>query len=292
MSNSFNIQWYPGHMKKAKISLIEYIRLVDATVEIRDARIPLSSCNPDVDDIISRKKRIILLNKCDLSDSTQNKKWVHFFKQKGLLALETNCKSGYGLNKFSSKVQSYLASDINKLREKGIRNKKIKLLIVGIPNVGKSSFINRISKNSKAKVENRPGVTRQNQWYTVDNTLELLDTPGVLWPKFEDKLVSENLAFTGCIKDEILDNCALASVLLERLKEKYVKFICNRYNLKQPQIEDLLGYDMLAEICKSRSMLKSGGEIDIDRAANTILREFREGKLGKITLETIPGELE
>ncbi len=286
MNNQFNIQWYPGHMKKTRENLIKSINQVDATVEILDARIPISSKNPDIDKIISKKKRIVLLNKSDYSDSLQNKKWIEFFKEKDILAVETNCKNGRGLSKFTDIVLRYL-KDLNKKWEvKGLSGRKTKLLVVGIPNVGKSSFINKIAKDTKAKAENRPGVTKQNQWYTVGNKLELLDTPGVLWPKFEDEKVAKHLAFTGCIKDEIMDVCELAANLLDELKVNYSENISKAYSINLEDINSLSSYEILEYICKKRGMIISKGEADLYRASSTVLREFRAGKLGRITLET------
>ncbi len=286
MNNQFNIQWYPGHMKKTRENLIKSINQVDATVEILDARIPISSRNPDIDKIIGKKKRIVLLNKSDYSDSLQNKKWIEFFKKQGILAVETNCKNGSGLGKFADSVLRYLKDLNKKWEDKGLSGRKTKLLVVGIPNVGKSSFINKIAKNTKAKAENRPGVTKQNQWYTVDNKLELLDTPGVLWPKFEDEKVAKHLAFTGCIKDEIMDVYELAANLLDELKVNYSENISKIYSIGLEDINSLSSYKILEYICKKRGMIISKGEADLYRASSTVLREFRAGKLGKITLET------
>lgn len=287
VENIANINWYPGHMKKTKENLIRSLKLVDAVVEILDARIPRSSANPDINETINNKKKIVLLNKSDLADDIQTKKWIDFFKQQGILALKVDCKTGKGIKNFYNSIQNYLKDIKDKWNQKGQTGRKLKLMVVGIPNVGKSSFINKVSKNSKAKAENKPGVTKQNQWYNVNNNLELLDTPGLLWPKLENKEVSVNLSFVGSIRDEIMDTEELAVQLLETLKNNYLNKIALRYNLDINAMKGLAGYEMLEEIAKSRKFIIAGGNLDLSRAGNILINEYRSGKLGKITLEQV-----
>ncbi len=218
MSEMQNIQWFPGHMTKTKRKIQSSLKLVDAVAEIIDARIPISSRNPDLAQIIQSKPRLVLLNKCDMANQTATKMWIEHFKRQGITAIAIDCKSGRGLNQFAPAVNKVLAQRLEKLKSKGMINPMLRIMIVGIPNVGKSSFINRIAKQNRAKVEDRPGVTRGNQWYTIAKNLEMLDTPGVLWPKFDDKIVGEHLAFTGAVKDQILDIELLAVRLLDFLK--------------------------------------------------------------------------
>ncbi len=219
MSESQNIQWFPGHMTKTKRQIQASLKLVDAVAEIIDARIPVSSRNPDLNRLIQNKPRVILLNKCDMANATATKMWIDHFAKQGITAIAVDCKSGRGLNKFPSAVNQVLSERIERLKSKGMVNPVMRIMIVGIPNVGKSSFINRISKQNRAKVEDRPGVTRGNQWFTISKNLEMLDTPGVLWPKFDDKLVGEHLAFTGAVKDQVVDIELLAVRLLDFLKK-------------------------------------------------------------------------
>ncbi len=282
MSNSQNIQWFPGHMAKTKRQISETVKIIDAVAEIVDARIPISSRNPDLMGIIGDKPHIILLNKCDMADAKATEKWIEYFKNNNIIAIPVDCKSGKGINAFKDTIKSALSKKLIQYKEKGMEGKPLRVMAVGIPNVGKSSFINKIAKNNRAKVENRPGVTRGNQWFTVDKELELLDTPGVLWPKFEDNTVGEHLAFTGAVADRILDTELLAMRLLEILIEHYPQLLTERY-----KIDDFCeeSYDNLCLLAKKRGMMIRGGEPDTERAAAMLLEEFRNCKLGRITLE-------
>ena len=275
MSEMQTIQWFPGHMTKTKRQIQSSLKLVDAVAEIIDARIPVSSRNPDLAKLVQNKPRVILLNKCDMANQTATKMWIDYFKKQNLVAIPVDCKSGRGLDKFAPAVNTVMSHKIARLKEKGMVNPTIRIMIVGIPNVGKSSFINKMVKKNRAKVEDRPGVTRGNQWYTIAKNLEMLDTPGVLWPKFDDKTVGEHLAFTGAVKDQILDIELLAVRLLDFIKE-----------LKPA---DFITYELLKMIGKKRGMLVSGGEIDTERAAIMLLDEFRSAKLGRITVEMPQG---
>ena len=280
--NKSSINWFPGHMTKAKRKIAEQIKLVDAVAEIVDARIPVSSRNPDIPELIGSKPHIILLNKCDMADDAQTAEWIAYYKKSGVLALPVDCKSGKGVSEFKNAVMSVLGDILKKYEEKGMGGKPLRVMVVGIPNVGKSSFINRIAGRGKAKVENRPGVTRGNQWFTVDRHLELLDTPGVLWPKFESQTVGEHLALTGAVTDRILDTELLAMRLLAILKSRYMPLLEARYGTSQLPDDD---YEALCAIGKKRGMVIRGGETDTLRAANMLLEEFRNAKIGRITLE-------
>ncbi len=290
MSEMQNIQWFPGHMTKTKRQIQANLKLVDAVAEIIDARIPVSSRNPDLNGIIQSKPRVILLNKCDMANRTATKMWIDHFAKQGITAIAVDCKSGRGLNKFPQAVNTVLSEKINRLKSKGMRNPMMRIMIVGIPNVGKSSFINRISRQNRAKVEDRPGVTRGNQWFTISNNLEMLDTPGVLWPKFDDQIVGEHLAFTGAVKDQVIDVELLAVRLLDFLKKlKPAEFIA-RFKLEDMDLDNTDSYELLRIIGKKRGMLVSGGEIDTERAAIMLLDEFRAAKLGRITVEMPNGD--
>lgn len=282
MADMQTIQWFPGHMAKTKRKIAESLHLVDAVVEIVDSRIPVSSRNPELAGIIDKKPHIILLNKCDLSDSTATKNWADFYKKQGKYVIITDSKSGMGVNNFQSAIFKVLAYKLEKFNEKGMVGKKLRLMVVGIPNVGKSSFINKLCKNTRAKVEDRPGVTRGNQWYTVNERIELLDTPGMLWPKFDDQVVGEHLAFCGSVKDEIIDRELLAMRLAEFLGNNYPELLIARYKLKETELE---AYELLCAIGKARGMVIRGGEVDTERASVMLLDEFRAGKIGRITLE-------
>jgi ribosome biogenesis GTPase A len=298
------INWFPGHMSKTRRGISNALKQVDVVVEIIDARIPVSSRNPEIDKILGNKKRIILMNKYDIADVTETKKWINYFENNGFQALGVDCKTGKGLERFIPKTRELLKEEIEKWAVKGMKNKSIRAVVVGIPNVGKSSFINRMAKNSKAKVEDKPGVTKKNQWYYIGKDFYLLDTPGVLWPKFEDQNVAKNLAFTGAIKDQIIDIEEICEDLLLTLflKDRYC--ILERYKLNKKKVLDYIEfkaenngmpYDqngnlietILEMVGRSRGILKARGEIDTYRVANTVLNEFRSGNLTKITLETI-----
>ena len=285
MSEMQNIQWFPGHMTKTKRQIQTSLKLVDAVAEIIDARIPVSSRNPDLDSIIQNKPRVVLMNKCDMADPSSTQKWINYFKNNGIVAIPIDCKTGRGINKFVSSVNEVLKEKIEKQKKKGLLNPTVRVMIVGIPNVGKSTFINRISKNRKAKAEDKPGVTRGNQWFTINKGFEVLDTPGVLWPKFEDKIVGERLAFTGAVKDQIMDTELLAMRLLDFLKVEKNPIFVERFKLQNEPIEDIESYELLELIGRKRGMLISGGEIDTERAAIMLLDEYRSAKLGKYTFE-------
>lgn len=290
MSEIQNIQWFPGHMTKTKRKIQASLKLVDAVVEIIDARIPISSRNPDIATLVQSKPRVVLLNKCDMADKSATQKWVNYFKQNNISAIPVDCKSGRGINNFVPTLNQVMNKKLNALKSKGMVNPTLRVMIVGIPNVGKSSFINRVAKQIKAKVEDRPGVTRGNQWYTISKNFELLDTPGVLWPKFDDNTTAEHLAFTGAIKDQIMDVELLSMRLLEVLSElKPVSFM-ERFKLDEESLNNVEdSYELLKLIGKKRGMLISGGEIDTERAAIMLLDEFRAAKLGQITLELPEG---
>ena len=289
MSEMQTIQWFPGHMTKTKRQIQSSLKLVDAVAEIIDARIPVSSRNPDLAKLVQNKPRVILLNKCDMANQTATKMWIDYFKKQNLVAIPVDCKSGRGLDKFAPAVNTVMSHKIARLKEKGMVNPTIRIMIVGIPNVGKSSFINKMVKKNRAKVEDRPGVTRGNQWYTIAKNLEMLDTPGVLWPKFDDKTVGEHLAFTGAVKDQILDIELLAVRLLDFIKELKPADFITRFKLANEDIENIDSYELLKMIGKKRGMLVSGGEIDTERAAIMLLDEFRSAKLGRITVEMPQG---
>lgn len=284
MSDMQAIQWFPGHMTKAKRQIADNLKLIDVVAEIVDARVPQSSRNPDFEELFSRKPRLIILNKADIADRQKTRDWINFYKDEGLQAIAVECTSGKGLNAFTSTVRSLLKEKLERAKLKGI-NKTVRVMIVGIPNVGKSSLINRLSRGKKAKVEDRPGVTRGNQWFTVADGIEVLDTPGVLWPKFDDMNVGEKLAFTGAIKDQIVDTEQLAVRLLEYLRFEYAANLIERYKLAGCDIENISGFELLQLIGKKRGMLIAGGEIDTERTAIMILDEFRSAKLGRITLD-------
>ena len=285
MSEIQNIQWFPGHMTKTKRQIQASLKLVDAVAEILDARIPLSSKNPDLQKLIQNKPKVVLLNKCDMANQTATSRWIDYYASQGITAIAVDCKSGKGLNKFAPAVNNVLSERRERLKAKGMVNPMLRIMIVGIPNVGKSSFINRVAKQNRAKVEDRPGVTRGNQWYSIAKNIEMLDTPGVLWPKFDDKIVGERLAFTGAVKDEILDTELLAVRLLDFLRSlKPADFIA-RFKLEDIDLDAIDSYELLNVIGKKRGMLISGGEINTERAAIMLLDEFRSGKLGRITLE-------
>lgn len=285
MSEIQNIQWFPGHMTKTKRQIQASLKLVDAVAEILDARIPLSSKNPDLQKLIQNKPKVVLLNKCDMANQTATSRWIDYYASQGITAIAVDCKSGKGLNKFAPAVNNVLSERRERLKAKGMVNPMLRIMIVGIPNVGKSSFINRVAKQNRAKVEDRPGVTRGNQWYSIAKNIEMLDTPGVLWPKFDDKIVGERLAFTGAVKDQILDTELLAVRLLDFLRSlKPADFIA-RFKLEDIDLDAINSYELLNVIGKKRGMLISGGEINTERAAIMLLDEFRSGKLGRITLE-------
>ena len=273
-----NINWYPGHMKKTRELIAENLKMVDLVIEVIDARIPVSSRNPIIDDLVKNKKRIIILNKSDLSDDKENNAWADFFKLQGNLVMKLNCMSGSGVNQLF-KLLNRLQEEKN---EGQIRKKPLRMMIVGVPNVGKSSLINRMTGKKSAKTGDRPGVTKGKQWLTLTNGMQLLDTPGILWPKFEDPLVGLNLAFCGSIKDEILDVATLALELIKVLQKDYPQFLQERYKLDEIEEDGLANMENIAA---KRGFLLQGKRIDYDRCGRTVLDEFRSGKIGRITLE-------
>lgn len=292
--NKININWFPGHMAKTRRQIAEDLKLIDVVIELLDARIPVSSQNPEIAEITKNKKKIVVLNKCDLAQENQNSLWVEYFKNKGIPAILVDANSGRGIEATLKEAEKIMKNDLIALAEKGRVGRKIRAMILGIPNVGKSSFINRVSKRTTAEVANRPGVTRAKQWIRINDRVELLDTPGVLWPKFESETVALNLAFTGTIKDDILERTEIAYELLKFLLSEYRSNVCERYKmsneyieeiLEQPQSENMNIYEIMQEIGRKRGCIVSGGSIDDEKTARIILDDFREGRLGKITLE-------
>ena len=278
-----SIQWFPGHMAKTRRSIKENLSLVDAVVEIIDARIPLSSQNPEMGRMTAGKPRLLVLNKRDMADNNITDRWISYFRKKGIAAVSMDCKSGKGLKAFTSALENQVLKDLIETRKaKGMVGSPLRVMVVGIPNVGKSSFINRMSGSKKAKVEDRPGVTRTKQWVKLGDRIEMLDMPGVLWPKFDDQLVARKLAFTGAIRDDILDIETLAMLLLEYLAENYPACLKERYKM---DYEGLDGKELLELLGRKRGMLISGGEVNTERAAIMLLDEFRAGKTGCISLE-------
>lgn len=298
--NKTNINWYPGHMAKTKKQIIQDLKLIDIVIELLDARIPISSQNPNIAEITKNKKKIIVLNKCDLSDDKQNKLCVEYFKNKNIPAVLVDSNSGRGIDECIREIEKIMKVDLEAHAEKGRTGRKIRAMILGIPNVGKSSFINRIAKRTTAGVGNKPGVTKQKQWIRINEKIELLDTPGVLWPKFESEEVALNLCFTGTIKEEILDKLEIAYQLTKFLLENYKKNLCERYKLDEKYIEETLAqdqpennniYEIMLEIGKNRGCIMSGGRVDEEKTARLILDEFKNGKLGKITIECPFGDV-
>lgn len=283
MNEAVSVQWFPGHMAKTRRLITESLPLIDGVVEIVDARIPVSSRNPELNTLLSGKPRMILLNKADIADEASNRLWIQHFAAQGMTALPVDCKTGKGLNGFVDKVNSMLAETLEKYKAKGMTGRTLRLMVVGIPNVGKSSFINRMAGGSKAKVADRPGITRGNQWFHIGKGIELMDTAGVLWPKFDDVTVGEHLAFTGAVKDMVVDTELLAVRLLDIVGLRYTAMLEQRYKLTIPHQAD--GYELLQAIGRKRGMLMAGGEIDTQRASVMILDEYRAGKWGRITLE-------
>ena len=284
-----NIQWYPGHMTKTRRMIASDLKLVDVVAEIIDARIPISSRNPDIDELIEGKPRIMVLNRADQADPGGNKRWAEHYRSLGYDVMECDAKSGAGVNRFSDTVQLALKEKIAQWRAKGQVGRPIRAMIVGVPNVGKSTFINKISKRKSAKTQDRPGVTRGKQWVTVSQGLELLDTPGILWPKFEDERTGLHLAFTGAVRDAIIDTETLSFHLIERLKDKYPEALAERYKIEVSKEKS--GWELLEAAGKKRGFLISGGEVDLERMSSILLDEFRGGKLGRVTLE-LPEDLE
>ena len=293
---SVGINWFPGHMAKTRRQITEDLKLVDVVVEILDVRIPISSQNPEIRQIVQNKKRIVVLNKCDLSDENDNKKWMEYFIQQGNKVVLVDSNTGKGINEVIKQIQIIMEDEMKKYLEKGRKGRKIKVMIVGIPNVGKSSFINRIVKKTSAEVGNRPGVTKRKQWIHVNDEIELMDTPGVLWPKFESQEVALNLAFTGTIKDDILEITEVAYYLTKFLLNNYKTNLLERYSLDEKLVNEILSqeqgeneniYEIMQLIGKRRGAIISGGNIDDEKTSKIILEDFRSGKFGKITLERL-----
>ena len=277
------VQWFPGHMAKTRRLIKESLSLVDGVTEIIDARIPSSSSNPELEELINGKPRIVLLNKCDLADKNTTNQWVEYYKKKGVCAIPVDCRTGKGLNNYSIAVKDVLKDVIKKNEDRGMPGKALRIMVVGIPNTGKSSFINRMAGAAKAKVADKAGVTRHNQWFPIGNGIELLDTPGVLWPKFDDPKVGDRLAFIGSVKDEILDAETLAIRLLDVMKTDYPERLVERYKISDFTHKE--AWEVLEMIGNKRGMMIKGGEIDYERASVMLLDEYRGGKLGMISLE-------
>ncbi len=281
MSEAGNIQWFPGHMTKTRRLIEADLKMVDAVVEVTDARIPESSRNPIMDELVGTKPRIMIMNKCDIADENSTAAWRKYYETRGISVIVCDCRSGKGINKFLPTVKKLLSELIERRKSRGMVGKALRLMVVGIPNVGKSSFINRMANSKKTKVADRPGVTRGKQWVSIDKDVELLDMPGILWPKFDDKDVALKLAFTGAVKDEVMDTAALARALGGVLLADYPELVKARYKIVGEG-------DILTEIAIKRGMLVSGGEPDVERAAAALLDEFRGGKIGRITLDEPP----
>ena len=292
-----NINWYPGHMAKTKRQIIEDLKLIDVVIEILDARIPISSQNPDMQEIIKNKKRIIVLNKSDLADEIKTKAWIEYYKKNGIIAIKVDANQGKGIQEVAQNIEKVMQNELEQIAKKGRIGKKIRVMVLGIPNVGKSSFINRLAKKNSTIVGNKPGVTKQKQWIRLDDKIELLDTPGVLWPKFQNEEIALNLAYTGTIKDDIIDKVEISYDLLKYLLENYFEKVIQRYGLNFEEIEEILNnynnpkneniMEIFYLIGKKRGAIVSGGKIDEKKVANIILEDFREIKFGRITLETV-----
>lgn len=290
IQNQMNINWYPGHMAKTKRQIIDDMKLVDVVIELLDARIPKSSQNPDIQGMVKNKKRIVILNKSDLADEKETKKWIEYFKKKNILAIDVDSNQGKGIKQVSQAIEKIMEDELKIQNSKGRIRKTIRVMIVGIPNVGKSSFINRISKKTTMTVGNKPGVTRQKQWIRIGNQIELLDTPGVLWPKFESEEVGLNLSYTGSIKEEILEKTEIAYNLLKFLDENYSSDLYVKYKISEQEIDEIKDnpqytLELMYLIGKKRGALISGGNIDEEKVAKIILDDFKNGRIGKITLE-------
>ncbi len=283
------VQWFPGHMAKTRRLIKESLSMVDAVTELLDARIPVSSRNPELDELTNKKPRIVLLNKCDMADDNITRQWIEYFREQGQYALPVDCRSGKGLNKYHDLVRTVLADKIRSNEEKGMPGKALRMMVVGIPNTGKSSFINRMAGKNRAKVADKPGVTRSNQWFAIGGGIELLDTPGVLWPKFDDPVVGDRLAFIGSVKDEVLDSETMAVRLIEVLRDGYEDKLTSRFKLKNiDDLHSVMPWEILEEIARERGMLIRGGEVNTERASVMLLDEYRGGKMGKISFERPP----
>ncbi len=278
------LQWFPGHMAKTRRLITDSLKLVDVVIELVDARLPLSSRNPEIDKIVGKRPRVLVLNKADIADSNSNTKWLNFFEKQGISAILMDSQSGKGLKNLESAIEEVLAEKLERERQKGMQRRTVRVMVVGIPNVGKSSFINRLSGRAATKTGDRPGITTAKQWIKVAGKYEILDTPGILWPKFEDPEVAKRIAFTGGIKDEIMDIEELAFYLVGYLRKSYPELLNERFKLTE-ETSNLDDFELLELIGKKRGCIVSGGNVDTLRASNLILDEFRAAKIGKITLE-------
>lgn len=290
-----DIQWFPGHMKKTQRMITEHLKMVDIVAEVIDARIPFSSRNPDIDELVGEKPRLIVLNRADQADPACNKVWSDWFRSRGWAVMETDAKTGKGVNQFSAAIRQALREKIEQWRAKGQVGRPVRAMVVGVPNVGKSTFINKVAGRKSAKAGDKPGVTRGKQWVAVDNGLDLLDTPGILWPRFEDPQTGLHLAFTGAVKDDIMDTETLGCHLMDVLAARYPATLIERYKIALPAREEdedpiAYGYRLLELAARKRGFLISGGEADTERMAKILLDEFRGGKLGTFTLELPPEE--
>lgn len=280
-----NLSWFPGHMTKTRRMITAEIKNMDAVCEILDARIPLSSRNPDVDELTAGKPRLVVLNRVDQADPGETRRWAAYFRGKGYAVLEANAKGGAGTAQFAAAVRELLRDKLAAWADRGQVGRTVRIMVLGIPNVGKSTFINKVAHRKTARAEDRPGVTRSKQWVTVDSTLELLDTPGILWPRFDDPEVGKRLAFTGAIKDDVVDMEELACCLMDYLSRRYAPVLAERYKI-EVEPEDS-GYDLLEKAGRKRGFLMRGAQVDTQRMARVLLDEFRGGKLGRFTLETV-----
>ena len=283
------LSWYPGHMTKTKRMIVAEMGHMDAVCEILDARIPISSRNPDVDEMTAGKPRLVVLNRVDQADPKETARWAAYFRGKGYAVLESNAKNGVGTVQFAAAVRELLKDKLQSYADKGQVGRVVRVMVLGIPNVGKSTFINKVAKRKTAKAEDRPGVTRSKQWVPVDATLELLDTPGILWPKFDDPEVGKRLAFTGAVKDDVLDIEELACYLMDYLAAHYADVLTERYKITVEDGDS--GYDLLEKAGRKRGFLMRGAQVDTERMARILLDEFRGGKLGRFTLETVEDAL-
>ncbi|HCV06685.1 MAG TPA: ribosome biogenesis GTPase YlqF [Oscillibacter sp.] len=280
-----NLSWFPGHMTKTRRMITAEIKNMDAVCEILDARIPLSSRNPDVDELTAGKPRLVVLNRVDQADPGETRRWAAYFRGKGYAVLEANAKGGAGTAQFAAAVRELLRDKLAAWADRGQVGRTVRIMVLGIPNVGKSTFINKVAHRKTARAEDRPGVTRSKQWVPVDSTLELLDTPGILWPRFDDPEVGKRLAFTGAIKDDVVDMEELACYLMDYLSRRYAPVLAERYKI-EVEPEDS-GYDLLEKAGRKRGFLMRGAQVDTQRMARVLLDEFRGGKLGRFTLETV-----
>lgn len=285
--SNININWFPGHMARARRQIAESLKQVDLVVEVLDARAPVSSQNPEIKDLILQKPHMILLNKSDLADKKETSKWIGFYSSQGIVCSSFSIKEKIHVSILKNQIKKVMKEKIEHWKSRGMIGRNIKFMFAGIPNVGKSAIINRLIGNSKAKVENKPGVTRKNQWFSVGSDLQILDTPGILWPKFDDNKTALNLAFLGSIKDQILDIEELATEFIGAVKSNYTKNICDRFKINPEEFQNLSDRECLGLIAKKRGMVVRGGEADNLRCAKMLIEEFRAGKLGKITLENV-----